>query len=188
MLLALALDEWRQGAADRRRVARVQETIHDELVRNREIVRRGLPYHETILNSTRKFAQQSLAARESGPISGGIPALHKELGVAPNRGLGLAWNLERTGWELALNSGALEHMDFELTVALSQAYAHQAAMEDIRRYFSEQAFRLYRAALGEGNFDIEIQGFSAFLSDIVLRERELLAAYDRALAMTGRER
>lgn len=180
VLLALALDEWRQSSADRRRVARIQETITDELERNRARIREGLPYHENIHKSTQRFLEQNVVPGGDGPVLRQEPS-REALGLT--KGLGISGNLGRTGWDLALNSGALEQMDFDLTVVLSHAYAKQEDLEEVQAIALEQVLLLNRSSFGEQGVLGDLHSFSGVMIDLVLRERELLAAYDRALAM-----
>jgi hypothetical protein len=183
VLLALAVDEWRQDRADRQLVARIQETIHDELVRNRAIIVGRLPYHEMMSYSTQRFVQQNLLSGKGDLLGERRPEM-KELGFDTSRGLATAGTLGRTGWELALNSGALEHMDYKTMVALSQAYAKQEQVERETQDLLEQMHSLLIAYFGQGKVGGELMSFASALTDMVLREREVLTEYDRALAMT----
>lgn len=88
--------------------------------------------------------------------------------------------------DLALNSGALEQMDYETMVALSQTYTKQQEVEETEKILLDRLILLYQAYFQEGNVGGELRAFAATLTDFVLREREVLAEYDRALALTGR--
>lgn len=180
VLLALALDEWRQGIADRRRVARVQETIRDELARNREQVAGRLSYHEAMQKATASFLEQNVVENKAGYLSLKRRPRWEELGI--KRGIG-AGSLGRTGWELALLSGALEHMGYEMMTALSGAYAQQEEEERTKAEVVQRLGALYSAYFREEDLGGELIAFSGSLVDLVLREQELVAEYDRALAM-----
>jgi len=187
VLLALALDEWRQGVAEQRRVARVLETIHEELARNRAQIEDRLPYHENMRKATEQFVTDNIMAEENLLAFKRRPH-PQDLGIQTNRGLNIAGNLRRVGWELAINSGALEHMEFETMLTLSRVYALQEEEEEQKRALLEQLNLLYRSYYRTGDFGGELQSFSTTLVDVVLQERALLAAYDRALKMTDGER
>lgn len=180
VLLALVLDEMRQDVADRKLVARVQGTIQDELARNRAILAGRLPYHEVMYDSTRKFlgshridGKDGSSLRQFGP---------QDIGFDTSKGLATAGTFGRTGWELALNSGALEHMDYDRMVVFSETYAKQDEVEKQEEELLQQVNLVQAAYFGEGNLGNALLSFSAALTDMVLRERELLADYDRALA------
>jgi hypothetical protein len=180
VLLALVIDEMRQDAADRRLVARVQGTIHDELARNRARLAARLPYHEAMYAATRNFLGTHRVGgkedlRQFGP---------QDIGFDTNRGLATAGTFGRTGWELALNSGALEHMDYDRMVAFSETYAKQEEVETQEEELLHRVDLIQAAYFGEGHLGNALLSFSAALTDMVLRERELLADYDRALART----
>lgn len=183
VLLALALDEWRQGIADRRLAGRVRETIHAELTRNRAQIKGRLPYHERMLQATNGFLEQNMASEGDRPILKRNPR-NEDLGIA--KGMGTAGRLGRTGWDLALNSGALEQMDYDTTVALSNAYAIQQEVEELEIYLVEQLFQLYQAHFRGGSVGGELVTFRGVLTDFVLRQRELLSIYDYALAQAGK--
>jgi hypothetical protein len=180
VLLALALDEVRQGIVDRKLVAQVRRTIHDELTRNRALVKGRLPYHEEMSTLTQNFLVQNTVEKENGPVLTRKPQ-RGELGL--KRGLGTAGRLGRTGWELAINSGALEHMDIEMTVVISKVYSLQEEVEEQERETLKGLYQLFQAYSGGKNLIGELTVFSANLNDLVLRQRELLTGYDRTLAM-----
>jgi hypothetical protein len=183
VLLALAVDEWRQEAADRRLSERVRGTIHDELARNRANIRTRLPYHAAILRSTESFVRQNVSP-DGDHLTLKRNPRNEDLGI--QQGLGTAGSLGRTGWDLALDSGALEQMDYETTVALARAYANQQEVGELEVQLVDRLFRLYQAYFRKDGVGGELITFQGSLTDFVLREQELLAAYDRALALTGR--
>ena len=77
-------------------------------------------------------------------------------------------------------------MDYETMVALSQTYTKQQEVEETEKILLDRLILLYQAYFQEGNVGGELRAFAATLTDFVLREREVLAEYDRALTLTGR--
>lgn len=181
VLLALGLNEVRQNAANKRLVDRVRETISDELSRNLDIIRGRLPYHESMQTSTSSFLNENLTQADNR-LTLRRRASPEELGFDRSMGLATSGQLLDTGWQLAVNSGALDHMSFEEVVVLSDTYARQQVVEDQQRILLAQLDQLFRAYFEDGSFGGATLSFSSALTDMVLREQELIKAYEVALA------
>ena len=184
VLLALGLNEWRQGAADRRLVARVMETVRGEITANRSTIRGRLGYHETMRDSTQSFLMQHMVEGGSGLLVGRTPE-PSDIGFNPELGLATAGRLGQTGWELALRSGSLQHMEYDLMVALSRVYAAQDEVEAEEVRLLERLDGVSAAFFGEREVGSALLLFSSTLTDLVLREQELLTAYRAALELAG---
>ena len=180
VLLALGLNEWRQGKADRDLVRAVLDNVQGEIQRNRDLLQRRLPYHETMLDSTRGFLDNNL---EGGPDGLRLKQLARaeQLGIDSNKGLATAGRFTDTGWRLALNSGALRFMDYDVMKALSETYVKQEETERQEEKLVERFGGLFRGYFGESIFGAELFTFTMALTDMVLREQELLKQYDSAL-------
>ncbi len=180
VLLALGLNEWRQGKADRDLVRAVLDNVQGEIQRNRDLLQRRLPYHETMLDSTGGFLNSNMEGGPDGLRLEQLPRL-EQLGIDSNKGLATAGRFTDTGWRLALNSGALKFMDYDVMKVLSETYAKQEETERQEERLGERLGGLFQGYFGEGIFGAALVTFSAALTDMVLREQELLKQYDSAL-------
>lgn len=176
VLLALAVDEWREKRAQSRLIGAVLETLRVETDRNRQILELRLPYHESIR-----------AALEAGGEtyfveSGGRYALRDpehipsraDVGIEPDRGLALAPTLSDAAWRAALASGALTSLEYEFFYRLSVAYTTLTEVEETARGVSDALSDFDRAHLERQNPLAEYMSLGGSFEDLVLRERELL--------------
>ena len=94
VLLALALDEWRQGRRDQEVVVLALENIRDEIQANRSEVRRALAHHRELLRRLEKTPGMGVALQ---------PAM-----------------IRNNAWQAAQSSQAAARMDFSSVAAFSE--------------------------------------------------------------------
>lgn len=180
VLLAFAVNEWRDSRAAAGRVKAVKEAMRQEVERNRQVLVARLSYHEAMRDSVwaqrRRFNQETFTLRPGERL----PALG-DMGF--ENGLATVVDLSRSGWETALATDVLTYMDVDEVSFLSTVYARQTMV-------NETADRLldglggYRNAIFTGDEPaLGLQGFGATLTDIVLRQQEQIALYDSLLAV-----
>jgi hypothetical protein len=165
VLLALALNEWRAGAAQRDRAAQALEAIRGELEENRRLVLDSREYHVGLAASF----QQAL---ETGAEKPDLEAM--------GRGLLSPALVRRNAWESAQNTDLLAHLPYETILRLSTVYAHQAMYEDVSRALAQVA---YQQAILEG-FEAMIRHYPRYIliqNDVAGKERVLDVYYAEAL-------
>ncbi len=171
LVLATALNEWREHAQERHTASDALVQIRAEIAANRAELARKYPLHVRIARAFGPFAdardeQLTFAAFRR---AFGAAAPH---GISPFRG-------EETAWAVARSSGAVSHVDYATRVALEQAYQQQAfADEQSRR--SVEIFR-FGPVSGATNFYYVAFSFALDMNDLVYAERDLDAAYAKAL-------
>jgi hypothetical protein len=166
ILLALAVDEWREDRQTEKRVAQALESFTGEIQRNRKAVAKVLPYHELL---HRHFLE--LAASGKVRSAKDFMASKDFKGFAPV-------SYESTVWRTAVATGILTDLDFETASRLSRLYTVQ---DD---YASQQKMVfgvLQPSAFTESALPRTLDIISGHLMDTVIGERALLKGYDAAL-------
>lgn len=175
VLLALVLDDWRQGRDQRRVTESVLISLLVELERNQLVLESRLPVHEAMLDTLRMQADQSL------PRTGQAVRVRslRELGFP--EGLGLDMSLATGAWEATKASGTIGLVDPGLLFSISAAYTTQAEVtaEGVRL---RDKYDGYLLAKVEGVRPVfALIGFTGALSEIVIGEQALCEQY-RTLA------
>jgi len=170
VLLALAVDEWREDRARQRRVAESLEGIRAELAENRRLVREAERYHTALADTFAALAGRGVARPD--------PSVHPQGLLSPAAVL-------RNAWESAESSGALNDIPYAQVLRLSRVYARQAEYELLTRSLLGSAYdQLARAGLEA--FIGRYTHYIALEQDFAGRERQLSELYDRALAALPR--
>jgi hypothetical protein len=165
VLLALALNEWRAGAAQRDRVAQAMAAIRSELEENRRLVLDAREYHTTISTGFRAAAN---AGAEPPEMEG------------MDRGLAAPALVLRNAWESAQQADLLAHLPYETILKLSTVYARQAEYENLSRTLSQI---VYQQAVQDG-IDAMLRQYARYIviqNELANRERTLDAYYTDAL-------
>lgn len=105
VLLALALDEWRQGRRDQEVVVLALQNIRDEIQANRKEVRRALAYHRDQMRRLEEKPEAVVALR---------PAM-----------------IRNNAWQAAQSSQAAARMDFSSVAAFSKMEEIQDAYQEL---------------------------------------------------------
>ena len=180
VLLAFAVNEWRDGRAARERVEAVQTAVQQEVERNRRVLLARLPYHEVMRDSV--WAQQRRFDRETLALHPGerLPML-QQMGF--QKGLATGSDLTHSGWETALATDVLTYMDIGDVSLVSTVYARQAMVNTTANLLLEALGDYNRAAIVNGEPLVAMAGFGAALTDVVLRQQEQVALYDSLLTV-----
>ena len=170
VFLAFGVSAWRES----RREAELRRTalanFYTEIQRNQSAVTEVVPYHEEVLGNVREVLFQP--ELPFGSIEEGMRAIGW-------RGPG-SLLLRRTAFETAEITGALGLLDFETAATIAEAYALQAAITEGQLRFQTEA------AYNPLAFEVEnLRGTMwttlVYFESTANGERELLAAYERAL-------
>lgn len=166
ILLALAVDSWREG---RRNAARAEQALagfEAEIRRNRATLEAVTPYHLQLLNA---FGEQI----EKGEIRR-FADFRK---IAGFQGLRPAI-LEETAWRTAVATGTLEHIDYETVQALSRLYTRQERFTE----FTAASTDLFGpTSLADENIPALVKGIAAHLVDVTHAEKTLQEGYTNML-------
>lgn len=166
VLVALAVDEWRDERQRRDRAERAMRSIAAELRQNRSNVARALANHRAMADSVSAYA----ARRQP-------PPQHVYLNGLFNPGL-----VHSAAWEAALETGATADMPYERVIDLSSTYDRQARYRALGDALVEDVMRQIRLEGLEPVLRDGAPGFLSLQTDFANRERILLATYDSALA------
>lgn len=165
ILLALAVDEWRQARATEERVQDSLESLRSELVENRRTLRQARGYHAELADTLFTLAS---AGREEPPEG------------VPSQGWLLSVELLSNAWEVATTSGTTADMSHGTAVALARAFDQQDSYLERRRALLPV---VYEAAVTRETPSLRrlYPAMAGIVSDVADWERQVLEAYDSAL-------
>jgi hypothetical protein len=172
VLLALAVDEWRdsRNQADRARVA--VDAIVAELQGNRRAAERALAFHREITATL-----GALAAKREQPSRevafGGL--------LQPARAVSTAWTSARA-------TGTLDQLPYDLVLRVSRVYERQSSYDELT---TQRVADIYIDIRRRGADEVLIAGYQGFItlaSDFANREQELIANYDTVLSLLRQPR
>lgn len=166
VLLALAVDEWRDHRASLARSREALSAITTELKSNREAVQRTSEFHAGVHAKLREFAAAGKPI-DLSQLHGGVfqPA-----------------TLLQSAWITARDTGALEPLPFSLVSELSKTYEYQTQYMTLSRAISDDiTIDLRRRGL-EPVLKEGLPGFTTLAQDFSSREQNLVKVYDAALA------
>lgn len=172
VLLALALDEWRQRRARTRHIENVLVSIAEELRENRSAVERSREHHLSMRDSLLSYE-----ARDEPPP----PSIY--LGGLLNTAL-----VHSTAWEAAHRTGATTEIPWDLVLALSRAYSRQIKYQELGETMTQDVMLDIRR---EGIDQVLRERASSFIPiqlDFANREASLREMYTEVLALMERDR
>jgi len=164
VVLALAANEWRQGAAAARRADEALAVIETELESNRALVRESLDYHQGQIQLLHERMKAGEAVFPRDFTRGFIhPAL-----------------LESTAWEVAKETGATASMDYHRVLALSAVYG---AQDRYRTQAETVGAMIYRKMLDGGIEAVtgSPKNLMSIIQTFAYRETGLLEEYAAVL-------
>lgn len=110
VLLALALNSWRESRANQRLAERALQEVVDEVQTNCAQINKVQQYHQSVANG------------EQDPL--GI-----QIGF-----------LRNDAWDIAKTSGAASHLDYELVSEIGEISAHQSDHRSLVQAYTEALF------------------------------------------------
>ncbi|MCB1037785.1 MAG: hypothetical protein KDD47_28385 [Acidobacteria bacterium] len=164
VLLALAVDEWREERADSALGKLAEERITTEIRANLEELSASAARHDEILAGL----DRSLAE---------VPAEGSQLELAVNFSIAV---LSSSAWETSRATQAVNHMDFDRVLRIARVY-------DLQDLYLEAQREVVRhiSALGSGGGlspQEILRGLRGRISTVQELEQGLLSAYREALA------
>ena len=154
VLLALAVNSWRQNAINEDLAEQALRSIQEEIEFNQERVQRALDYHVPLLDSLRQNPDRGIA-------------------------LGQAF-IQNNAWETAQATGAAAYIDYPVAAAVARVHSMQNQYETLSRttlqvIYMGNVFMQPEAAPDRG------RRFYPILQDFVSYERRLMQLYSEAL-------
>ena len=173
--LALAADQWREAANQRRRADTALASIREELETNRLAVEQSLSYHSETFETLHALRQQAAAARQGG---GAAP---RPDGRTFSRGFVNPAQLLFTAWEAAHATDLLGHMEYADVLALARIYEQQRAYQGQSLQIGEL---IYGKLFDEGfeGMLLNYANLNSVISALAYRECQLLVGYAEASA------
>jgi hypothetical protein len=164
VVLAFAVNEWREAREDRDRAEAALVSVVEELRSNRDAVAEARQYHVGLLTRLRALRGE-----------GKEPTIRD----FPNGFIAPATPF-RTAWESAADTGALADLPYDTVLRLSRLYAEQDRYVDQAQTAGEV---IYAELLDVGGFGIveKHAQLPFFIATFSFREEQLIASYDAAL-------
>ena len=167
ILLALAMDEWREAMQKRELAEQSLQIFEREMRQNMERLEGVTPFHVGLRDVVAGMAEQPERITEAQSIMEGLEAPV----------------LLNTAWETAVATGALTHIPVETVSALSLTYSMQ------RRYSEDTRDNLPRLLMTEATPEPQklrfMQETVAYLNALVRSEQELHGVYEQALLIVA---
>ena len=164
VLLALAVDQWRDHRASVLRAREAVVALRAEVESNRTAVQRAHDFHVGVKERLQPYIDKKALPDESELKGLFEPAL-----------------LLQTAWLMARDTNALEPMPFDFVLRVSRVYEQQALYTDLARAMSNDVY----VDLRRRGYDQAIrQNFASFVvlaTDFSSRESRLLKIYDDVL-------
>ncbi len=174
VLIALAVDEWRD---DRRKATEARASLTElrrELEANRAIIQRRQPLHRQLDSLLGALLNSSFEKEQIGRKQ----VLRQWFTIAPN-GFGSASG-SQLAWQLALQSRSVEQFDAPTRLLLARVYDEDAQLLAVSERTLQNLFQT--PATEVGNVFGSVLSAKGTLGDVVAGEQRLSELYPRALA------
>jgi len=169
--LGLMANEWRVGRENEKEAVNALEFIREEIEGNQERIEEILPYHERMADSLSVLMNRVFAS--------GAKISTREMFTAMPSGFSTPL-ISRNSWELVNQTGAINHVDFDLAISLSRLY-------DLQAFYQQKIDLIGQNVYVAGNINSLDQGsaviaFGLLANDIAIQERRLLKQYPAMVA------
>lgn len=170
IMVALALDEWRESRQDDETVRQALLNFQSEIAQNKARIEDAAPFNRGLLNVLRnRFEADDIATVDE--------FVNMAESYAPVV-------LQSTAWETALATGSLAKMDYNLVSALSLTYSLQNRYQMATR--SGMDALMSPQSLTPDQINLAIYNSVRYLDDTTSMEAELGAVYAEANGVVGR--
>jgi hypothetical protein len=173
VLLGLWANEWLIERENKANADHALEYIRSEMQRNKEQLEKIIPSHKAVRDSLNAIGSKTMALEQAhvsasqfwGVMKMSVPVL------------------EHTGWQLAVQTGAINHIDFNLASKISQLY-------NVQSFCTGKIDRLsdnFYIASNMNTHDFTNLAFVMMLlfNDIVIQEERLIDVYGKFLEKTA---
>jgi len=164
ILLALALDEWRDERQTEQAIEQAMSNFLSEIRQNKSRVDDAAPFNQGLRN----VLNQRYRDGDIGTIDDFIGIVESYNPVV----------LQSTAWDTALATGSVAKMDYNLVSALSFTYGLQNRyLQTTRNAMSDLTSP---QNLSAGRLDLAIYNSVRYLEDVTSMETELIVVYGEA--------
>jgi hypothetical protein len=167
ILLALALDQWKEDQEIEELVNRFVASFEREILSNKSRIEDISAYHGGL--------QQLLTQQKDGRGLRSVKEFRDVMSALQSP------PLLSSAWQTALATGVLSRMDYEMVAALSLTYSAQLRFDEA--YQSNSRTLLAPANLDEDKLEITVFYAARFVADVTRSESELVVFYEQTLAM-----
>ena len=178
VLLAFAVDEYRETRANRQLAVRVLNGLQTEIEHNLSTLEPHLKLHRRWMGALNQWLQTDGQSTEAGSRSTGLRVFIATWPDFDPNDIKPAFPVLRRGaWDAALSTGALRLIDYDVAAKLSEIYEWQrslAAAIDALPYSSTSFF-------DQASATASVQHLAFQINAIELTEGFLLAAYHQHL-------
>ena len=166
VVLAYAANEWRETRLHRAEAASAKHAIANELRANRELASTSRTYHQQLMGALWQRDPKG-PPPSPGDFRGGF--------INPAQ-------LSMTAWEVASETGVLQHMPYTEVLAVSQAYALQRRYDAMALSSGQLMYgELYRA--GPNGIAANYRNLASIIAAFSYREELLIRKIDSTLAI-----
>lgn len=163
ILLALAVDEWREGRSNEALARQSLQIFAREIEQNLAMMNDAVPYHMGLQQVVAEMAADADRVVDVQSILEGLQPII----------------LQNTAWETALATGAFRHMDVNTVSRLSRMYSMQQRFRDQTTVGRPELF--VTDALTDAQQLEQMEQALRYLTDVVRAEQDLRAVYLLAL-------
>jgi len=167
ILLALALDEWRENHQNEAMIQQAMYNFLSEIRQNKIRVDDAAPFNRGLSS----VLSQRQAAGNISSVSEFVDMLESYSPAV----------LQSTAWETALATGSLATMDYNLVAALSLTYSLQGRYQQVTRNGISDLMSPQN--LSEDKLDLAVYNAVRYLNDLTKMEIELAIVYEEAQAV-----
>ncbi|HSR41107.1 MAG TPA: hypothetical protein VLL48_03020 [Longimicrobiales bacterium] len=164
ILLALAVDEWRENEQHRELANQALLSFAREMRQNQARIEDAAPYHRGLRQVIARLAYDA-----RGTSATDLQSVVE--GLEPTV-------LLNTAWETAVATGALNYMGYETVSALSLTYSLQERFEEFSR---TRLPRLNPLTGSDAELQVAIRQALNYVQELSQREQELIGIYQQAL-------
>lgn len=169
VLLALGVDEWREGRSQQRQADSALVNVVKEIKANQVILEK---IHENNVETVKTIAEGQGGAEAAGEDEDRsfIPGIQ----------------LRETAWESLLSTGTANYVDYDIILELSETYSVQRVYKDTSSQLIRSSMNVaaYAAALGTDTDNAHYESqFADYFEMIIAVETELLEQYQGSISV-----
>jgi hypothetical protein len=167
VFLGLMGEQWREYSQHKELAELSLSRLRAEIAVNREAVAKVQDYHKSKLMELKRYLATDSQERGKGAVV--------------LQGIKVAF-FEKTAWDMALATGALNYFKPDLSYELSRIYTLQQNVSDLTRGLTQA---MYVRSPYE-NLDGFLSSVAVYYDDAIYMEPRLMEAYDRILPQLDR--
>lgn len=167
ILLALALDEWRETRQDVQTVEQALSNFLSEIRQNKARVDDAAPFNRGLRNVLNQRY-----------MDGGIASTNEFISIVESY---TPVVLQSTAWETALATGSVTKMDYSLVSALSLTYGLQNRYQQATR--NSMSDLTSPQNLSQDRLELSVYNSVRYLDNVTSMETELSVVYNEAEAV-----